>query len=162
MKTLIRIILTLMIILCLGFVGCDVTGDPCDVCNEDPCVCSCEHEFSDNPEDLDITEATCEEFGVTKKLCEKCDEWISFPINPLGHKWIDIPVTCETDGLKECENCGEKKDIIPATDHDWVYVEAVEADIENGIESSDEYWECSICGEKRNTDPNIEETEENE
>ena len=71
-------------------------------------------------------EATCEEAGSKRRVCNRCEREETAPIPALGHAWGEwqtrTPATCEAAGTKTrvCGNCrAEQTDTIPALGHSW-------------------------------------------
>ena len=106
------------------------TGDTyCAVCGKKvgtgEVVPASGHEFG---EWTVVTAPKCQEKGLKKRTCEKCQFVEIEDLDPTGHEWeddftIDQPATCTTDGSKSihCKNCDAVKDstVIPATGHEF-------------------------------------------
>ena len=118
---------------------------------------TCGHKGKDtakhNWQQIEGTNATCEEDGKKIFRCAECGRQKEETIPAVGHDYQTkevIEPACEEDGytILVCSNCNsEKKDEIkPATGHNFKLKSHVEATCE---EDGNEITECANCGAKQ-------------
>lgn len=112
-------------------------------------VIECDHVYGDW---YTVTEPDCDDTGLERRDCSKCDHYETRVIPALGHspkaavKENVVAADCVNDGSYDsvvyCSVCNEELSrdtvIVPATGHtygDWMYNDEI-------------HWhECSVCGE---------------
>ncbi|MBE6791209.1 MAG: hypothetical protein E7535_08495 [Ruminococcaceae bacterium] len=109
-------------------VYCSVCGE--ELSRETKTVPALGHDMSEFTED---TPATCEDDGVSRSDCSRCDYYETDVIPATGHTEAEavteneVEADCENDGSYDsvvyCSVCGEalsrKTVTVPATGHDW-------------------------------------------
>lgn len=120
---------------------------------EEPSVGGCEHSYSE-----ERVNATCEEAGSSRVICNLCGTESTEILNPTGHKWsayvVTQEATCEEAGskIRTCETCGitEEPTVIEAKGHKEKEIVTQEATCTaTGLA----YRQCSVC--EKITEENI-------
>ena len=98
-----------------------MTQDVAPTCEEDgykAYLCECgEQKIEKFPaighdfEELQSTQATCEDFGIVKKVCKNCNLDVTTTEEPLGHEWDGDPD--DYVSLHTCARCGTREAFSP-------------------------------------------------
>lgn len=118
MKKIVILLLSLALTLCFGL-ALTACGNSAD---NKGSVAGCSHEYG---EEQVIKNATCDEDGMSRKICKLCQTPVDTPIAALGHDYkveAESLPTCTADGYRNslCKRCGKtENESLSATGHSY-------------------------------------------